>query len=210
VTAEFPVGDPLANLAPTARRIVETARRLLIERGYGALSLENIAGECQLNKTAVRYYFGNKAGLMEIVVDSLAHDNSSFMLEGLDVPAGKARIHAFVDMKRERVVENVPLAMAFLELLPNILRDRGQTERIIELYEWLIGAYTKFFAREVTQADANEIRGLAQLLIAVLDGLSIQYSLDKERFRTSPACTVLESMLVRWLGDKEWAVNHLS
>ena len=62
--SEGRVGDPLADLPPTAKRMVDATRRLLVERGYASLSLETIAEECNLNKTAVRYYFRNKAGLM--------------------------------------------------------------------------------------------------------------------------------------------------
>ena len=80
------VPDPLADLPPTARRIVEITRRLLIEKGYSYLSLENIAEECGLHKTAVRYYFRNKAGLMELVVDSWVHDNIGLLAPLLDLP----------------------------------------------------------------------------------------------------------------------------
>ena len=44
------------------------ARRLLAERGYPAVTLENVAAEAGVNKASIRYNFGNKAGLVADLV----------------------------------------------------------------------------------------------------------------------------------------------
>ncbi len=198
MTKEYLTEDPLATLRPTARRIVETTRRLLVERGYSELSLETIAAECGLNKTAVRYYFGNKAGLMEIVVDAYVHENSAFIVDLTDAETRREQIHAFIEAKRTRVCENRNLQLAFFELLPNVLREGPYTERIAAMYEWLIKVYSDFYGGNGSGADSR-LRGLAQLLIAVTDGLSVQYAIDDRRFPSVDAYAVLESMLLRWL-----------
>jgi len=206
VTQDYLVEDPLAALRPTARMIIETTRRLLVERGYGDLSLETIAKECDLNKTAVRYYFGNKAGLMEAVIDSYVHDNSAFIVDFSDAETRRQRIHAFLDAKRTRVSEHSDLQLAFFELLPNVLRDESHTERLVIMYEWVIKVYVDFFGGNGSSDDPR-LRALAQLLISVVDGLSVQYAIDSERFPIDEAYALLESMLSRWL-EAEGLLAH--
>lgn len=207
MVVDTPVSDPLADLAPTARRIVETTRRLLIEKGYGYLSLENIAHECSLNKTAVRYYFRNKAGLMELVVDSWVHDNIDLLVPLLDLQQTEAlsveeRVAAFVRAKRE-MSENTQAYLAFFELLPAILRDERHSRRLENMYEWAIELYLKLFADQLDGLDEHEARGFAQLVIAVVDGLAVQHVISAERFPTDAAYRRFSASLTTWMHARE-------
>jgi AcrR family transcriptional regulator len=199
VGTEPPVPDPLADLPQTARRMVETTRRLLIERGYAYLSLENIAAECELNKTAIRYYFKNKAGLMELVVDSWVHDNMRllqplFELPGDELVSDTAELHAFMTAKEE-MSENTELYLAFFELLPAMLRDTRNTSRIAELYEWGIAKYARLFAPSLKGLDDDQMLGFARLLAAVVDGLGVQHVISPQRFHADAPFEVFAKLL---------------
>jgi len=206
VEAEVPVPlpDPLADLQPTARRIVEVARRLLIEKGYPALSLENIANACGLNKTAIRYYFGNKAGLMEAVVDTWVHENIGLVLPGFTARPAKGRLHAF-RVAKQQMSENTEVYLAFLELLPAILRDARHSERITELYEWAMEMYSRILGADLPDLSAQEMRGFTQLIIAVVDGLAVQHAINPEKFRTGEAYDMLESIIDTWMTARRTA-----
>ena len=209
-----PVPDPLAELPPTARRIVEITRRLLIEKGYGYLSLENIAEECGLHKTAVRYYFRNKAGLMELVVDSWVHDNIALLVPLLDLSPAEGlsvdeRMAAFVQAKRE-MSENTQAYLAFLELLPAILRDERHSERIENMYEWAVDLYLRLFAESLESLDEHQARGFAQLIIAVVDGLAVQNVISAERFPVDAAYEVFAGALTSWVRGREDATTDPS
>jgi len=52
------------DLHPTARKILEAARKVLLERGYQAMTLQAIADQAQVNKAGVWYYFGGKQQLV--------------------------------------------------------------------------------------------------------------------------------------------------
>lgn len=41
----MPLVDPISSLPKTAQKILTAARKLLIEGGYEAMTLENVAGE---------------------------------------------------------------------------------------------------------------------------------------------------------------------
>jgi AcrR family transcriptional regulator len=64
----------MTGLPATAQRVLHAATRLLADRGYEAVTLENVAAEAGVNKASIRHNFGNKAGLLMAVVDALIHD----------------------------------------------------------------------------------------------------------------------------------------
>ena len=64
----------MATLPPAAQRILAAARGLLEEDGFSALRLQAISRASGEPKASIAYYFGNKAGLVEALVDSLIHD----------------------------------------------------------------------------------------------------------------------------------------
>ena len=193
-----PFEDPLADLPPTARTIVETTRRLLLERGYPSLSLETISDECGLNKSAVRYYFKNKAGLMTTVVDAWIYDNISLLDPASGSTEDGHRLHTFLRIKEE-MSENTDAYLAFFELLPAMLRDERHTGRIVDLYAWAIHKYGEFFADAIADLSPEERSDFGRLIIAVVDGLGVQYALAPDRFQASGVYRMLESILTVWM-----------
>ena len=207
MAVETPLADPLEDLPPTARRIVETTRRLLIEQGYGYLSIENIANECELNKTAIRYYFQNKAGLMELVVDSWIYDNirhleSLFAIPSEPLLGNPDSVRAFMLAKLE-MIKDTETYLAFFELLPASLRDRRNSGRIEELYEWSAGAYEQLFASSLPGMDAEEIRTFSRLLFAVVDGLGAQRVISCDRFPPDPPLDLFSEILMAWMRSRQ-------
>ena len=83
---KLPVHDPRATLHPTALKILEAAKRLLVSKGFEAITLEAIAAEAGVNKASTRYYFGNKAGLMGAIVDEIVLDGCAAVAS--DSPIG--------------------------------------------------------------------------------------------------------------------------
>ncbi|HJW74752.1 MAG TPA: helix-turn-helix domain-containing protein, partial [Thermoleophilia bacterium] len=125
--------DPMATLAPAARRILAAARRLLDEGGFGALRLQAISRASGEPKASIAYYFGNKAGLIEALVDSLIHDaNLALITETENLPLGQERVHALVDGET-RIVADSESFRAFFEVLPHVLRDDRLRPRVARL-----------------------------------------------------------------------------
>ena len=63
------------------RRIVDAAHRLFCEQGYGATSLDEIAGAAGVSTPTVYAKFGSKAGLLKVVVDvAVAGDDEDLAL----------------------------------------------------------------------------------------------------------------------------------
>ncbi len=169
--------DPMEALPPTAQRILAAAQRLLAEGGFEALTLSAIAREARESKASIGYHFGNKAGLVTALVDSLAHDaNRGLIEETAAAPPGAARVHALIDGET-RIAADAESFRSFFEILPHALRDPDLRGRVAALYD----GYRETVVRcvDVTGRRAtSELRPFAVLMIAIVDGLAIQHGLD--------------------------------
>jgi AcrR family transcriptional regulator len=171
--------DPMQALAPTAQRILAAAQRLMAAGGFEALKLSAIAREAAESKASIGYHFGNKAGLVTALVDSLAHDANRDLIEETGAaPAGEARVRALIDGET-RIAADAESFQAFFEILPHALRDPDLRERVAALYD----GYRETVLRclDVAEPDAQaDLRPFAMLMIAIVDGLAIQHGLDPD------------------------------
>ena len=174
------VDNPLSTLSPTARYILETARRLLVERGFDALTIESIALEAGETKASITHHFGSKAGLIETLFDSLVHDAYVALVAASDeMPPGEERVGAYIHGLRE-LAEDVDAYRAFFQIAPHALRDPELRPRMARLYEWYREVTLK--ACGVTLPDDPQARrrllATAGLVLAAVDGLALQVALD--------------------------------
>ena len=171
--------DPMEALPPTAQRILAAAQRLLAAGGFEALKLSAIAREAGESKASIGYHFGNKAGLVTALVDSLAHDsNRGLIEETAAAPSSQARVRALIDGET-RIAADSESFQSFFEILPHALRDLDLRERVAALYD----GYRETVLRCLDAAGpeaATELRPFAVLMIAIVDGLAIQHGLDPD------------------------------
>ena len=170
--------DSHGGAAADRQRILAAAQRLLAVGGFEALRLSAIAREAGESKASIGYYFGNKAGLVTALVDSLAHDaNRGLIEETAAMPGGEARVHALIDGE-SRISADAESFQSFFEVLPHVLRDPDLRARVAGLYD----GYRETVLRCLdAAADAPaDLRPFAMLMIAIVDGLAIQHGLDPD------------------------------
>jgi AcrR family transcriptional regulator len=192
----FPVQDPVATLAPTAQKILAAAKRLLVEKGYVALTLENVAAAAGVNKASIRYHFGDKAGLVAAVVDSMIHDafiGSSELMPSLP-PGDRAR--ALLERKRSLIEETDDFRGLF-DLMPHAFRDPALARRIYAGYPWWYEQNLQLLGLgDRPEAERPQaLAGLGQLITAVVDGLALQAALDPRGCDLGRPLAALELLL---------------
>ena len=177
----FPIEDPLASLPKTAQKILSAAQKLLAERGYDAVTLENVAAEAGVNKASIRYNFGNKAGLMTAVVDAVCHDEFVRGLKALPGTAAEDRAHLLIEGKRRLIAMADDFRVMF-DVLPHVIRDQELSKRFWSSYPWWRDRNLQLLGLEGSgTGDRSEaLTGLGQLITAVVDGLSIQALLNPD------------------------------
>jgi len=189
-----PVEDPAADLSPTAKRILAAARRVLARDGFAGLTFEAISAEAGENKSAIRYYFGGKAGLITTLVDWIDHDDSARLIRELSTDHPDLdRIGVLLRIQQEgsKFVKDSQL---FFDLLPHVLRDRKLRARLGELYAWYRDLDRWALAPDVDEPTKAQAERLAALCVAVSDGISIQYAADP-KFDADAAFATWERLL---------------
>ena len=197
-----PFENPLSTLPKTAQKILAAARKLLVERGYEAMTLENVAAEAGVNKASIRYNFGNKAGLVTAVLDSYIHDECRRLVgAAADAPRDEVVDNAVAGM-RDMVVEAENFS-GYFDILPYAFREQELRERMLALYRWWYLQNLEWLGlKDVPGVEQNEtLVGLGELVCAVIDGLCIQAGLQPEGFDMSRAMTVFGTLLKSGFDD---------
>ena len=195
---ELVTQDPAAELSPTARRILAAARRVLARAGYTGLSLEAIAAEAGENKASIRYHFGNKAGLITALVDSVVHDENLKLLKDLS-KAGDDRVDILMKMHR-RTTLNTAQYRLFYDLFPNVVRDAALWPRMAELFRWYRELDAVALAPGADEQLRAKVEVLTALTVAICDGLAMQHISDPG-FDLDPVFALYERIVRRAIAD---------
>jgi AcrR family transcriptional regulator len=179
--------DPLSALPETAQKLLVAAKSIIASDGFGALTLNAVSAASGENKAMISYYFGNKAGLVAAVLDSVIHDEYVASHDRMKDVDPKRRTQRLVEEMR-RMDTAMEEFRVFFELLPHVLRDEALRRRIAVLYTWYWSVKLEWLGiRSPAGAlEDPELLGLAQLLSAVIDGLAIQAAIDPELDLANP------------------------
>jgi AcrR family transcriptional regulator len=183
-----------ADLAPAAQDLLAAAQRILERDGYEALTYRRIAAEAGRNQALISYYFGDRAGLVTLLVDWLNLDLYLDMERTLEAaPLGpvavtEALLDAHLDLARDRDGSRL-----WLELVPNVVADSRIRPRVARVY----GSYRQLAAR------ADPVMApLTDMLIAIVDGMAAQYVLGGPGFNGDGAYALLRRLSLGWLARK--------
>ncbi|MGD1012083.1 MAG: TetR/AcrR family transcriptional regulator [Acidimicrobiales bacterium] len=191
----LPIQDPLQALPPVARWVLQCARRVLIERGFGALTLENVALESQETKASIQRYFGSKTGLIEALFDSLMHDDYLAMKsEAERLPPGDERVRTYL-RGLCGIASDVDASRASFEISPHALRDPALHERLAQMYAWYRELTASTCGLTGSSLDEERQHALATLILATLDGLSFQIALDPAKVDPTPVFDLLYELI---------------
>lgn len=129
MTEAVPISD-----SPGARaQLLETASAIMREGDIVDISLSELSLRSGLNSALVKYYFGNKAGLMKALLDrdmaAITHTVDALLRKDMD-PEAKLRLHL------GKMVDTYYATPYLNRLLMRLVRDSDPEEakRIAETY----------------------------------------------------------------------------
>lgn len=195
---DIPVRDPFSTLPATAQRVLQAARGILVEHGYRSLTLANIQRESGENSSAVSYYFGGKAGLVEAIVDASFYDECARFVHSIPQEERMQRLLEGM----QGLSTNFEAFIVFFELFPHAMREQLLRDRLVALYQWYINVQLEWIessADGFDKLDRDASLGLASLISAVIDGLGLQSTIDSKRFDVHRSYAVFEAMLRAYL-----------
>lgn len=174
------LADPTSTLPSTAQAILDAGRRILVRDGVDALTMSAIGAEAGVRKSLITYHFGSKEGLLTVLFDSVVHDHNIAGIELLTgQKMGPERVRALLS-REKGLASNPEFRSINFELLPRVLRSEELRPRVAELWDW----YREVVLRDLDAWDdevrRERTRPLVSMLLALIDGLSIQRGLDPE------------------------------
>lgn len=185
--------------------LLAAAERCLRSRGYSATTARDLAGEAGTSLAAIGYHFGSKEALLNQAMTacwagwaerlgqkllSLAGGTVEEVLAGL-LPA----VYEAIEADRD-------ILMALFDAL-------GQIDRSAELHRQLVAQYEESRALTgvlvagllKTSTEDPAARALASLVVAVLDGLAVQYILDPSSVPDGEAIPAVVARISEARGD---------
>ena len=192
--------DPRRDMPAPALRILAAAQRVLVAKGFSGLTLRAIARESGENSAMVQYYFGNKEGLVQAMIDSVFRDDQKDAAAVMSTVTSDERLPRFVDGLR--TISSSRSFRVFFDVLPYALRNEGLRSRMARAYDWYRRIKLDWLRVEdqTPPFQQQALLGLAELMTAVVDGLAIQEAID-DTFDMRRAYAVLELMLQRSLPE---------
>jgi len=170
-------------------RLLRGALACLREKGYAHTTARDIAAASGSNLGSIGYHFGSKEALMNEAI----RQGSAEWIEQLGRIAfsdhGATPIEHLQAAWRglaDTFDEHRPLILAFMEALVQAQRSEELRNQLGDLYEAGRAAVGRILERAVREAElADEhARACASFLIAVCDGLLVQWFVDPERAPT--------------------------
>jgi AcrR family transcriptional regulator len=166
----------------TRMRIIEEARSLFSEYSFLGVSMADIAQRLNITKAALYYHFASKADLYENVLDDVLKRLSLAITEAFSQKTNAQKLKKLVNNYLEFGFSEKNLVKALLlKFSPG---SSEVTERIIGAREQIsnqIRPLVNEILKEKNLAKKTDSRLVTSLLLGMMDGLLLEYSLfDKE------------------------------
>ena len=183
--------------------ILEAATKLLGEYGFQGTTLARVADIVGLTEPGVLHYFPSKVHLLQGVLEYHEKKEIEMYLDGMGDEKKKSA--ELFNLLEGLVVENkkIPdLIQLFTVLVSESIRDDHPShDYFVERYRRGREMYIKQFFSLLdppirSDVDLNQ---LAALIMAVMDGLQIQWLLDPKKVDMVSAFKLFSSMVVGYL-----------
>lgn len=180
------------------QQMIEAAARVFARHGYAAGSLRTIAAEVGVTSAALVRYFGHKEGLLTAVVEYWADQYSAARNAGTGLEHFR-RLPELMQYHTEH--------RGFMELFLTLASEASNPEHpardfIVNRYEKTLGRFCDFLreAREAGDVSVPEerIESEARGLIALMDGIELQWLLNPEVDLVGEFSYQLDGLIDRW------------
>ncbi|MBB5221875.1 AcrR family transcriptional regulator [Amaricoccus macauensis] len=165
--------------------IVSAALRLADALGPDRLTTEVIAAEVGVSQPAIFRHFRTKQAIWLAVADNVADRMTAAWDDVLDRPSGPVERIGELVSAQLRLIEATPAIPAILFSRELHVENEGLRARFLEL----VGRFHQTIAGEVRRAQGEgEMTGdidpndIAFLLIGLVQGLALRWSLSRRRF----------------------------
>jgi AcrR family transcriptional regulator len=173
-------------------KLLEGAIKCLQEKGYARTTARDLAAASGANLASIGYHYGSKEALLNeavaqgMILWARSVEEEAFAAEGASTPE---RLELALAAMIDRFDELEPYLVSFVEAFPPAVRSDELRAALAAAYEdiRLSGAETvrRWLALDGVELSAGDAETLVSVMLAVCDGLILQWLLDRERVPSS-------------------------
>lgn len=171
--------------------LLVAARRLLETKGYARISTRDLVAESGTNLASIGYHFGSKEGLLNEVIGSVFDEWTEqlatiAMADPDAAPLDRARdtwSALLADLPERRA-----LLLSYVEAMAQADRTPHLRQQFAEHYQGVRARVAALVAQSLhgaISADDPRAAAIATWMIAVCDGLALQWLLDPDSTPTA-------------------------
>ena len=194
---------PKLGMAPVRReQIVRATIRCLARDGYAGLTMKRVATEAAVSQGILHYYFRDKAAMLAAAARRVTVDlDRRVATESRGARTARERLRAVIRACLRTAVDNRDFWTVFIEFWGEAFHERRLAAVNREAYaraRRLIGAG---LAQGVAAGEFRRmnVEDAAVVVLAVLDGLSLQLTFDPGLMTLPRAARAAETVLFRYL-----------
>jgi AcrR family transcriptional regulator len=168
--------------------LLDGARRCLLERGYARTTARDLVAASGTNLASIGYHFGSKEALLNGAMQQCFDEYIEQVARIVFADPGATplqRVRASWEVLVSTFEQYRPLQVAFVEALAQAERVPGLRAQLADCYERLRARVAEMVRASVGGLPAPTARHVASFLIAVYDGLQVQWLLDPQRAPTA-------------------------
>lgn len=164
--------------------LLAAARRCLLERGYTRTTARDLVAASGTNLASIGYHFGSKEALLHGALQQCFDEYIDQVARIVFADPGATplqRVQASWEALVSMSEQYRPLMVAFFEALAQAERVPQLKAQLAECYERLRATVAGMVRTAVADLPEPVVRQVASFLIAVYDGLQLQWLLDPQR-----------------------------
>lgn len=165
-------------------QLLGAARRLLEDKGYAHITARDLVAASDTNLASIGYHFGSKAGLLNAAIGEI-FDEWTEQLAQIAMRATVAtpveRAHVTWSALLDGLDDKRALLLSFMEAFAQADRSAELREQFGRQYQQIRGRVAELVAESLggrLGPDDPRARAVASFVIAVCDGLAMQWLLD--------------------------------
>jgi AcrR family transcriptional regulator len=168
-------------------QLLSAARTLLESQGYAHITARDLVAESGTYLASIGYHFGSKAELLNQAIEDAfadwARQLADFVMADPAATPVQRALTTWVAV-RDALPDRGPMLQAYVEALAQAQREptlRAQLAEHMQAVRMMVAERAAESLGDSTSPDDPRCRAVASFVIAVCDGLAVQYLLDPER-----------------------------
>lgn len=183
-------------------QLLAAARRLLEDKGYAHITARDLVAASGTNLASIGYHFGSKAGLLDAAIGAVFDEwTEQLAAVAMDAVVSSPMERAEVTWSAmlDGMDERRSLLLSFVEAFAQADREPELRQRFADQYRRIrsrVAALVSASLGSAVPADDPRARAVAAFVIAVCDGLALQWLLDPAD--TPTGAQLVEGLRLLW------------